>query len=171
MASKSVSSTGRSAATGRFVRMAKKTKSSSVGTHTQYGTLSDIVTAVRSDSMESSAFLDKIVRDGISMKIAREKLPLIESMVSHDVFPRKTWEHARKSKRSTLTPANSERFIRVLRITEKANEAFGENTGRDWLETPMHVFDNRPPIEMLTTESGARAVELYLGRVMHGFNA
>ncbi len=125
--------------------------------------------AILSNTLESSIYLNKTVASGIPLSIADMNKSIIKSMILYKIFPRKTWENAKKSKK--LSSQNSERLLRVLRMAEKAKQAFGNEAGLLWIERPTSVFDSKAPIEMLNNESGSRAVELFLGRAMHGFNA
>lgn len=124
-----------------------------------------------SDTLSSYIDLSKYIEHGIPMRIAKQNKEIVNSMIQHNIIPRKTWENALKSKRANLTPQNSERFMRTLRILELAKNAFGDEGGKQWVERPTKVFEGKPPIAMLTNESGSRAVELFLGQIMNGFNA
>lgn len=125
----------------------------------------------RSNTLSSYVYLNENVRHGLPLAIAEQNRPVVEAMVNHNILPRKTWENAKKSKSKRLTPQNSERLLRTLRIVELAKMAFGDDLAIEWVERPTSVFEGKPPIKMLTNESGSRAVELFLMRTMHGFNA
>jgi putative toxin-antitoxin system antitoxin component (TIGR02293 family) len=124
-----------------------------------------------SSTLSSYIDLSKNIEHGIPMHIAEQNKEIISSMIQHNIIPRKTWESALKSKKANLTPQNSERLIRMLRTLELAKDAFGDEAGKQWMERPTKVFEGKPPIAMLTNESGSRAVELFLGQIMSGFNA
>ncbi len=131
----------------------------------------EIESAIRANTLDGNLYLTEAVEIGIPIKIATGHKNLVERMINYKIMPRKTWESAKKSKSQKLTPQNSERLLRVLRIEEKAKNAFGKKAGNEWIERPTTVFNGKAPIEMLTNESGSRAVELFLNRIMHGFNA
>ncbi len=127
--------------------------------------------AVRESSMESGIYLSQAVSEGLPLELAIANKPIIDMMIAHSVLPRKTWDHAKNSSSHTLSPQNSERLIRTLRMVEKAKDAFGEESALAWLQRPTTVFAGKAPVAMLTNESGSRAVEMFLERTMHGFNA
>ncbi len=131
----------------------------------------NIVKAIRSNTIETELYLNNLVESGLSMELAKKKETIIKMMIAHNIIPRKTWEHAIKSKSKKLTPLNSERLLRTMKIVELAKQAFGDELGEEWIERPTKIFNGKAPIEMLTNESGSRAIELFLNRVMHGFNA
>ena len=66
----------------------------------------------------------------------------------------------------------SDKAVRVARLTSLADEVFGddEKAGR-WLRKPKQPFDKRCPLEMLRTEAGARIVEEMLLQLDYGFFA
>jgi len=75
------------------------------------------------------------------------------------IVPRRTLAH-RIAKHQSLSREESDKAVRVARITAMAEQVFGE-PGRAWrwLRKPKRQFDSRSPIEMLATEAGARLVE------------
>lgn len=87
------------------------------------------------------------------------------------VIARRTLAH-RKSRNERLTTEESDRVLRLTRITQLAEEVFGdqEKAGR-WLRKGKAQFDGRAPIELLATEAGARLVEEALYRIEHGMAA
>ena len=111
---------------------------------------------------------------------ARLPLTSVESLSSHGmsdeeiysfILPRRTLAH-RKSRSEALTHDESDRAVRIARITSLAEEVFGEDAkaGR-WLRKPKSRFDGRTPLEMLRTEAGARLVEEMLMQLDYGFAA
>ena len=61
--------------------------------------------------------------------------------------------------------------LRLARIQARAADTFGRDKARLWLLRPCEPLDNRPPLALLASESGARAVETLLGRIDHGIAA
>lgn len=111
---------------------------------------------------------------------ARLPLTSVESLSSHGmsdeeiysfILPRRTLAH-RKSRSEALTHDESDRAVRIARITSLAEEVFGEDAkaGR-WLRKSKSRFDGRTPLEMLRTEAGARLVEEMLMQLDYGFAA
>lgn len=115
-------------------------------------------------------------------RLVEQRLPLssVESLTSHGlsddeiykyVVPRRTLVH-RRSKREPLTHDESDRAVRIARITSLAEEIFGDDAkaGR-WLRKPKIRFDGRTPMEVLRTEAGARLVEEMLLQLDYGIFA
>jgi putative toxin-antitoxin system antitoxin component (TIGR02293 family) len=66
-------------------------------------------------------------------------------------------------------PDESERLVRVARLTERAKEVFEDLEGaRDWLKSPQFALGGEIPLEYADTEPGAQIVEDLLGRIEHG---
>jgi putative toxin-antitoxin system antitoxin component (TIGR02293 family) len=115
-------------------------------------------------------------------RLVDERLPLasLESLSSHGmtdeeiynfIVPRRTLVH-RKTRRESLTHDESDRAVRIARITSLAEEVFGDDAkaGR-WLRKTKTRFEGRAPLEMLRTEAGARLVEEMLLQLDYGFAA
>ena len=115
-------------------------------------------------------------------RLVDERLPLtsVESLSSHGmtdeeiysfIVPRRTLVH-RKTRRESLTHDESDRAVRIARITSLAEEVFGDDAkaGR-WLRKSKTRFEGRTPLEMLRTEAGARLVEEMLLQLDYGFAA
>jgi putative toxin-antitoxin system antitoxin component (TIGR02293 family) len=87
--------------------------------------------------------------------------------VDRIVLPRKTLSHRRKLGR--LTPEQSDRLVRVVRVLAAAEETFGSrDKASHWLRRPTRVLEGEAPLEMLDTSEGAREVEDLLHRIDHG---
>ena len=122
-------------------------------------------------SMESEIHLSDAISAGLEVNDLAEQKATIEQMMRHNILPRTTWTSALKSKSKALSPGNSERVVRVMRIKAEVADAFAPEHVDEWLETPNAVFGDRPPIELLANDAGARAVEIYLNKVKHGMTA
>jgi uncharacterized protein (DUF2384 family) len=108
-----------------------------------------IMTMIVSQSLGDRILIDNAVRDGLKMKIAleldRNGDVNMESVTRHNIIPRKTWDSALKSGADTLTPVNSERLLRVARVTAKAGETFGrERPISGWSAPRPHSVASRP---------------------------
>jgi len=115
-------------------------------------------------------------------RLVERRLPVssLEALTSHGlsddeiykyVVPRRTLVH-RRSKREPLTHDESDRAVRIARITSLAEEIFGDDgkAGR-WLRKPKVRFEGRTPMEVLRTEAGARLVEEMLLQLDYGIFA
>ena len=101
--------------------------------------------------------VDRVLQDG--------KLSLAE--LDRLVLPRKTLSHRRIL--GSLTPDQSDRLSRVLRIIDDADETFGDPAkARTWLRRPNELLDGESPLYRLDTDFGIRQVEAILGRIAHG---
>lgn len=69
-----------------------------------------------------------------------------------------------------LTPAESDRLVRVSRILARAVDVYEGNLERAvlWLKAPIAALGGKRPLDLLPTEVGAREVETVLGRLEHG---
>lgn len=126
---------------------------------------------VLSDNIESNIVLSVEVTAGLPASIVEGQPLLKEALLSSGVIPRKTLEDALKSPSKKLTPANSERVIRVMRLIEKAKLSLGDDAAAVWMQKSNKNFNGLSAMQMAKTESGARAVEQFLLRIAHGFNA
>jgi putative toxin-antitoxin system antitoxin component (TIGR02293 family) len=87
------------------------------------------------------------------------------------IVPRRTLVH-RKTRHQALTNEESDRVIRMVRITALAEEVFGDDTKASrWLRKPKTRFDGQAPLDLLRTEAGARLVEEMLLQLDYGFAA
>ena len=84
------------------------------------------------------------------------------------VVPRRTLAH-RKEKQGTLSPEQSDRLTRVVRILARAEEALGErDRAMRWMRKENRALAGRRPLDLLESDAGARIVERVLGRIEHG---
>jgi putative toxin-antitoxin system antitoxin component (TIGR02293 family) len=83
-------------------------------------------------------------------------------------IPRRTL--ARRKAVGILTSSESERFVRLAQLYDRAVDLFEGNAGaaRDWLDSPNKALGQLPPLVLAETEIGARAVEDLIGRLAHG---
>jgi putative toxin-antitoxin system antitoxin component (TIGR02293 family) len=115
-------------------------------------------------------------------RLVEQRLPLssVDSLSAHGIsdeeiynyiVPRRTLVH-RKSRHESLTHEESDRAVRIARITSQAEEVFGDDAkAARWLRKPKAHFEGRTPLELLRTDAGARLVEEMLGQIDYGFAA
>jgi putative toxin-antitoxin system antitoxin component (TIGR02293 family) len=115
-------------------------------------------------------------------RLVEERLPLtaIESLSGQGmsdeeiysfIVPRRTLVH-RKNRHEPLTHDESDRAVRLARMTSLAEEVFGDDAkAARWLRKAKTRFEGRSPLEMLRTEAGARLVEEMLLQLDYGFAA
>ena len=127
------------------------------------------------DSSSDRAVLENIgrVRDGLPVELADEALRvgrLTAVELDRLAIPRKTLAHRRKLGR--LTPEQSDRLLRILRVIRDAEAAFVDPAkAHVWLRRPTTALAGHAPLDLLDTEIGARMVERLLGRIAHGLAA
>ena len=104
------------------------------------------------------SYLDELLRQtGFSMR-----------EVERLVIPRRTLVH-RRERRQKLSPEESARLARVVRILYAARDMLGgPDKAERWLREPNRALGGSTPLAVAETEPGARAVEAVLGRVAHG---
>jgi putative toxin-antitoxin system antitoxin component (TIGR02293 family) len=96
---------------------------------------------------------------------------LSDAEVYRLIVPRRTLAH-RVAKHQPLSKEESDKAVRVARITTMAEQVFGEpKRAWRWLRKPKRRFDGKAPIEMLATEAGARLVEETVAQIDDGIAA
>ena len=69
----------------------------------------------------------------------------------------------------SLTPVAGDRLYRLARIYALSKEVLEDGPrAMDWLRRPQVGLGGRIPLDMISTEAGAREVENLLGRIEHG---
>jgi putative toxin-antitoxin system antitoxin component (TIGR02293 family) len=116
--------------------------------------------------------LARLVRKGLSagaVTALAEKLHLDNTVLAQKLgIPVRTLSR-RLSQGSVLTPAESDRVVRVARVCANAIEKIGEEgKAIEWLSTPNRALGGERPIDQLETDSSARMVEDVLGRIAYG---
>jgi putative toxin-antitoxin system antitoxin component (TIGR02293 family) len=87
------------------------------------------------------------------------------------IVPRRTLAH-RVAKHQPLSKDESDKAVRIARITAMGEQVFGESERAwRWMRKPKRRFDGQTPIEMLATEAGARLVEEMLAQIDDGLAA
>jgi putative toxin-antitoxin system antitoxin component (TIGR02293 family) len=96
---------------------------------------------------------------------------LSDAEVYQLIVPRRTLAH-RMAKHQPLSKDESDRAVRVARVTALAEQAFGEpERAWRWLRKPKRHFNGKTPVEMLGTEAGARLVEEMVTQIEDGMAA
>lgn len=160
--------------TGQFVGSSAKTIAASALTQVTAKTasrkLSGLASELKKNTLASEIAVSETVKSGILVENVIADKAFANRLVQSGVIPRRTLQYAHENNMQRFTPAQSERIMRALRISGLAKEAFGDNAD-EWLDRPTIVFSGATPAEMLVTEAGARAVEMFIGQVSHGFAA
>lgn len=101
--------------------------------------------------------LHDLIGLGFSMKEVQELV----------INPR-TLRH-RRARRERLSPEESDRVVRLARTLSSAERTFGDRPQAwRWLRKPNRSLGGQRPVDLLATETGARAVEESLVRLDEG---
>jgi putative toxin-antitoxin system antitoxin component (TIGR02293 family) len=75
----------------------------------------------------------------------------------------------KKQEGRDLSPGESDRLARVVRVIARTEEALGDRErAHRWLRSENRALGGRRPIDLLDSDTGARMVERVLGRLEHG---
>jgi len=111
--------------------------------------------------------MDQLIRDGIPFEAYdhfKDKL----KMTHHELCAFIGLKGYRKSKSGDvrLSPISSDRLYRLARVYALAAKVLeDEDKGREWLKRPQYGLGERVPLEVASTELGAKEVENLLGRI------
>jgi putative toxin-antitoxin system antitoxin component (TIGR02293 family) len=84
------------------------------------------------------------------------------------VIPLRTLQH-RRSKHEKLTVEESDRVLRVVRLLSQAEAVYGSRERAfDWLRRPVARLQNRAPLDLMRTDTGARIIEEMLVQIDEG---
>ena len=87
------------------------------------------------------------------------------------VIPARTLKH-RKARAENLSRDESDKLARFIRVYDHAVRVFGDpEKARRWLGKPKHRFEERSPLQLLRTDTGARMVEEMLWQIADGMFA
>lgn len=76
---------------------------------------------------------------------------------------------ARRKQSRRLHHDESDRLMRLARIATQAAQVFGaEDKAATWLHRPNRTLGLATPLDLLSTDIGAKQVEDLLGRIEHG---
>ena len=133
---------------------------------TQTASLKEYIGIAPADGLE----LAEIVERGIptrNLELLKARGLTFTEMANTVISPR-TLKH-RKARGEKLTPAESERAIRVASIIRLAEKVFGNpEKAMGWLRYPNDRLDERTPLSMLNTEAGGQLIESMLHGIDHG---
>ena len=122
--------------------------------------------------VKSPGDLAHLIRTGLpaaSVTALAERLHLVNGALSRKLgIPQRTLTR-RLSQASPLTPAESDRTVRMARVYAHAVQMIGDqDKAIEWLNTPNRALAGDRPLDQLDTDTGARMVEDVLGRIAYG---
>ncbi|HEY1411198.1 MAG TPA: antitoxin Xre/MbcA/ParS toxin-binding domain-containing protein [Rhodopila sp.] len=113
------------------------------------------------------------VREGLPLSVVDQAVAdgrISAAELDRLALSRKTLAHRRTL--GSLTPDQSDRLSRLLRMIEGAETTFGDRAkAHAWLRRPTALLDGETPLDRLDTDIGTRQVEAILGRIAHGLAA
>jgi putative toxin-antitoxin system antitoxin component (TIGR02293 family) len=129
----------------------------------------------------SDALGTRIRSDADLVSLAVHRLPteIIESLHNAGlgwdeisfIIPRRTLTH-RRERAESLTVDESDKAIRLARILARAISTFGEaDRALRWLRASQQRFGAKSPLELTSTEQGARLVEEAIIQIDEGYFA
>lgn len=123
-------------------------------------------------SLAKSGALAELVREGLPVKallLLAERLDLRQAEIAEKIgIPLRTLTR-RMASDARLTPAESDRTVRLAQVYATAVETLGDS-GRaaEWLKAPNRALRGGRPLDQLDTDPGVREVEDVLGRIAYG---
>jgi putative toxin-antitoxin system antitoxin component (TIGR02293 family) len=124
---------------------------------------------VRSDLDLAEAIHQGLSYEALAHVLASEDL---EPMEAYALVGSRRTLLRKKTAGTNLSPTESDRLARVVRIIARAEEALGErDKAHRWLRKPNRALEGRRPLDLLESDAGARMVERILGRIEHGVHS
>ena len=120
--------------------------------------------------LRSDLVLAQAVEKGLptqAVEVALKSGILDQEDVFHLVVSKRTLQRRRDEKR--LSPEESDKLTRVVRVIARAELALGDPSKAErWIREPNRALQGKRPLDLLSSDVGARAVEKVLGRIEHG---
>jgi putative toxin-antitoxin system antitoxin component (TIGR02293 family) len=123
--------------------------------------------------VRSVSDLETLVSAGLPKRALRATAERVYSSVGEArkamfrIVPEATYK-----RRTRLSPSESERTERFARVIAAAEFAWSDRAdAREWLSKPHPELGNKTPLEVASSELGARQVENLLERLIYGIPA
>ena len=121
--------------------------------------------------IRSDLDLAEAIREGLSYRSLEHVLSSddLEPTEAYELVGSRRTLMRKKKERAKLSPAESDRLARVVRIIARAEEALGDREkAHRWLRKANRALSGQRPIDLLDSDAGTRMVERILGRIEHG---
>jgi putative toxin-antitoxin system antitoxin component (TIGR02293 family) len=145
-----------------------------MGTQTISQTIPDVLggEVILGRPMNKGGALADLIREGLPVKalfLLAERLDLRQAEISEKIgIPQRTLTR-RMTQHSRLTPAESDRTVRLAQVYAMATETLGDgDKAAQWLKTPNRALRGGRPLDQLDTDPGVCEVEDVLGRISYG---
>lgn len=128
-------------------------------------------TGIDSNWLSDSAEFIHAVRSGVPGAVLRDAISNygINRSVFANVLHVQPGNISRLYRKKKLTAQETEKVLAVLRIFNDAEEVFGSPaTAKEWLNTPLTVFNGEKPVDLLDTFEGCELVEAVIRKVRFG---
>jgi putative toxin-antitoxin system antitoxin component (TIGR02293 family) len=122
--------------------------------------------------IETKLGISPLQSDRDLARLVEERLPLssVDSLSTAGMSDEEIYRL--RTQHELLTHDESDRAVRIARITSQAEEVFGDDAkAARWLRKPKARFEGRVPLELLRTEAGSRIVEEMLLQIDYCFAA
>jgi putative toxin-antitoxin system antitoxin component (TIGR02293 family) len=123
--------------------------------------------------VESRLDIAALIQKGLPSKAIdrlKKALNLNDDEISTTLgVSQKTISRLRSQPKKKLGVGVGDRLYRAAHVFSLATAVFGdEEAAREWLRSPNIGLGNQVPLDLLSTDAGAREVEDLLGRIEHG---
>jgi putative toxin-antitoxin system antitoxin component (TIGR02293 family) len=122
------------------------------------------------EHVASESDVYKVVSDGLPYSAANRFFN--DAACSYSLLGPETTVRRRILEKQTFTVDESERLVRLARVTALAESLFGtEHDAQQWLSTAANYIEGAAPIspfELAVTDTGARIVESLILQTAHG---
>jgi len=135
---------------------------------TEYAVLEQLLDAPVRNGSDLADLATERVGVGVIDRLAEHGLKADELAF---IIPRRTLTH-RRQQNERLSTDESDKAIRLAKILAQATATFDNaEKAMRWLRNPKQKFSGRTPLDMASTEHGARLVEEAIGQIDEGYFA
>lgn len=121
-----------------------------------------------SDNLRMDELTRSGVPAGVLVELAERMCLALPQIAKFVLIPQRTLDR-RLANKANLKLDEGERALRMLRLHKLATEVFEDpREAAAWFNEPLTALGGARPIELCSTEAGAREVEQTLGRIEHG---
>jgi putative toxin-antitoxin system antitoxin component (TIGR02293 family) len=121
--------------------------------------------------VRSDLEMSEMIQAGISVRALEHVLEWgdLEPSEAYDLVGSRRTLMRKKRDGRDLSPSESDRLARIVRMIGRAEEALGDRgKAHTWLRNPNRGLAGRRPLDLLGDDAGVRLVERILGRIEHG---